>query len=533
MFSIDEVVNVKYPLWGLPIAVSPDGRLLAINLRDSHDELLDDPYFTRHGVMGGLAISPLGCKVILVDATAGAAREPFPRDCTSWATQWSPDGSRLAAYVQYQGFACVGVFSVESGTYAILDDVNVRPYFQTELPQWTPDGNCLVVKTFDPGRSDYGDCEHGPSAKVYRYPSEDGECQIGSIHSHWEGNLDLLGIVSGKVTRLIENWPFATWRVAPNGDAVALLRLIDVDLITYQRYYDLVVVPLDGSGACTVDRRIPMSHTGGSFSWSPDSRLLAYTTLQPGQPGRLLVSSANGSGQPTELGSDGKLDFTEPLRRPYWSADSRRVSCQIGRNIWSLPIDNSTPKCATPGFGEGVSFTWLLSPMDARTVVSEELLHSFIYDDPSTGEHGMAHVQLDSGEVTRSARLPQNLRTVNSAIERGVDATGTACYLFMESNSVLPELWKVDGVTGESRQLLESNRRFDDLDLGQIRTLEWKSARGEAMRGTLLLPPGYNEGDRVPLIVNAYAGADFSSCLRTLGQASDPLNPYLFPSVPR
>lgn len=519
MFSIGDVLNIKYPAWGLPIAVSPDGRLIAINLKGPHDEVMDNPYFTRHGVMGSL----IGCKVILVDTIDGKTKQPFPDDCTSWAAQWSPDGSRLAAYVQHQGFACVGIFDVESGTSNILHDINVRPCFHTESPQWTPDGTGLVIKAFDP------DSEHsGPSVRIYRYPSEDGERQVGAIHSHWEGNLDLLDIVSGKVTRLAENWPYATWKVAPSGDAVALLRLTNVDLITYQRYYDLIMIPLDGSGTRTVNRRIPMLHTGGNFSWSPDSSLLAYTTFQQGQRGRLIITTPDEPGKPAEIGGDSNLDFTEPLRCPYWSLDSSCIYCKIGNRIWSLPIDGSTPESVTPDFGEGIFFSWLLSPMDDRAVVSDELVHMFIYDKPGTGEHGIAHMEMESGRITKSVGFPKNLRTPNSAIERGVDTTGTACYLFMESCSKLPELWKTDVVTGKSRLLLEFNRRFDDLDLGQIKKLEWSSACGGTMKGTLLLPPGYNEGDRVPLIVDAYAGADLSPCLHTLGQASDPLNPYLF-----
>lgn len=53
-------------------------------------------------------------------------------------------------------------------------------------------------------------------------------------------------------------------------------------------------------------------------------------------------------------------------------------------------------------------------------------------------------------------------------------------------------------------ELYHANPRFDSLTLGAQRRLTWSNRFGELVNGVLLLPPGYQEGDTLPLIVNMY-----------------------------
>ena len=54
--------------------------------------------------------------------------------------------------------------------------------------------------------------------------------------------------------------------------------------------------------------------------------------------------------------------------------------------------------------------------------------------------------------------------------------------------------------------------------LGAVEIIRWRNARGDAMEGTLLAPPGHVAGRRYPLIVDAYplvGGADWLAVLKS------------------
>ena len=61
-----------------------------------------------------------------------------------------------------------------------------------------------------------------------------------------------MDITTGAVRRLVNDWSFCGWRVAPDGQAVAVLKMSEYNQDEYQMYYDLVVVPINGDSPKTV-----------------------------------------------------------------------------------------------------------------------------------------------------------------------------------------------------------------------------------------------------------------------------------------
>ena len=47
--------------------------------------------------------------------------------------------------------------------------------------------------------------------------------------------------------------------------------------------------------------------------------------------------------------------------------------------------------------------------------------------------------------------------------------------------------------------------QLERVILGSSRVITWTTARGDTLRGTLLLPAGYQPGQKYPLIVKVYA----------------------------
>jgi dipeptidyl aminopeptidase/acylaminoacyl peptidase len=58
---------------------------------------------------------------------------------------------------------------------------------------------------------------------------------------------------------------------------------------------------------------------------------------------------------------------------------------------------------------------------------------------------------------------------------------------------------------------------MEKYELGESRLIEWRSMTGQALKGALLLPPGYKPGQRLPLIVFVYGGDYGSRYLNRFG----------------
>jgi len=102
LFTIDAYCAFNQLTGRVPFALSADGHKLALTLRRGRqpEEIHNDASFTRDGIPRGA----IGSRILIIDTETGAVEEPFPTtQHTSWGAQWSPDGTRLAAYVQDEG----------------------------------------------------------------------------------------------------------------------------------------------------------------------------------------------------------------------------------------------------------------------------------------------------------------------------------------------------------------------------------------------------------------------------------------------
>ncbi|MGD8329404.1 MAG: S9 family peptidase [Acidobacteriota bacterium] len=80
-------------------------------------------------------------------------------------------------------------------------------------------------------------------------------------------------------------------------------------------------------------------------------------------------------------------------------------------------------------------------------------------------------------------------------------------YVYSFSDFDTPEdLWVgfVDGA--EPVRLTHANPQIEELQLADMRVVQWQSSDGMDIEGLLHLPVGYEEGERVPLILNIHGG---------------------------
>lgn len=70
--------------------------------------------------------------------------------------------------------------------------------------------------------------------------------------------------------------------------------------------------------------------------------------------------------------------------------------------------------------------------------------------------------------------------------------------------NVPPQIVAVDVQTQRREVILNLNPQFSELELGQVKPVEWKDSAGDVVSGGLYLPPNYVPGRRYPLVIQTH-----------------------------
>jgi dipeptidyl aminopeptidase/acylaminoacyl peptidase len=98
-----------------------------------------------------------------------------------------------------------------------------------------------------------------------------------------------------------------------------------------------------------------------------------------------------------------------------------------------------------------------------------------------------------------------------------VTPRGDAVVYQSESASESEDLWVAGAAFATPRRLTTLNPQLARYALGKARLVEYRSLDGTPLRGTLLLPAGYEPGRRYPLVVWVYASDQGSRNLNRFG----------------
>jgi dipeptidyl aminopeptidase/acylaminoacyl peptidase len=103
------------------------------------------------------------------------------------------------------------------------------------------------------------------------------------------------------------------------------------------------------------------------------------------------------------------------------------------------------------------------------------------------------------------------------AVYQGTERTGTY-------------LWLGDGESPRFDTAISLNTALADIADARRMLIEYRGVEGDSLKGVLLLPPGYEEGKRYPLVTWVYAGSVFRDTLSFSFEKSSgsSLNPQLF-----
>ena len=520
-FTLQHLLDLKRPTGFVPVSLSPDGRWLTLTARPVYEG--------RSGAETGWVNEEVrASRVLVIDTAAGESRDPFPPGSSSWGGQWSPDSSRLAAYVSHEGLPCLGIWEVGTGEVRLFRSAHVRPCYGCEVPRWTPDGQHLVVKLVPEDIA--GVNERGkrplhtrpPAVTVFSFPPS----AISPPVTPWATNelrcdLGCVDASTGAVRRLARGWDLSGWRVAPDGRAVAVLRRLG-GAGRSRGHFALEVVPLDGAPPRQVAPRV-VQEFGINLNWSPDSRWIAYATFETedGLPAGLCIAPADGFAAPTDLAGDESLDLVgESIRdaSPRWSEDGQTVYCLVADGVRVFAADGSPRRKVSIGSERRLRF-WVQPPTGSVLWTANGRSVLCVVRDLATKKEGLSRLDLVSGDASLLTEFDQTVGGWGDAIFKLEGAPdGSACYLVLEAAHHPAELWRVRTDSGALERLWALNPQLDGVPLGKSRLIDYRTGDGKRRQAALLLPPSYSEGQRVPLIVQVYDD-HFSNSLHYFGLA--------------
>ena len=527
--SIDDLLRIRYPTESVPPRLSPDGRFLALTVAPavaSHEPGTSGQYDARN-----VPVTVLGSELTVIDTSDGSQWQPFPDAEVSWGGQWSPDGSMLAAYVVMGGPACLGILQLADRRVRLLRNALVRPFFGFELPAWTPDSRLVVVKLWPADETFLGDrpnsaTETSPSdIVVYSHDPDshgDDRAPVQLLNECYGCDFGIVDVSTHEVRRLAENWNIiGGWRMSPIGSAVAVPVIVEEDEAHQQFISDLMVVPLDGAEPRAAAPGVTFVY-GQSFSWSPDSARIAFTTSdQPyaaGQrpKGRLFVADAEGRRQPLDLSVDIGDDLRQAYEHPRWSATGDRVFCLVADGVWSVPTDGSAARKIDVDDAK-VLTSWIQSPDDqVMRTPADGSLPLLLRDTTSQSLELVSIDGTDGSSATRSA-LRKRYVARGETLGMDVEWSTRTAYLQLEAAEHPPEIWRLDLTTADVRRLATINPSLQDHSFGSTRLVEFLDADGDRRQASLLLPPDYVEGNQVPMLVIVYGGILGSQRIHSFG----------------
>lgn len=539
-----------------PVDLSPDGEWVAYTVQDQRTrQTLGDRRYSLY-TKSGVFIEAIDCDVWITNTRTGETRNLTEGRGTSWSPVWSPDGRYLAFYSDRSGAANLWLWERSTNGLALASTAIVRPFFNSEVVRWSSDSRKLLFKVLpeDLSLEEAADLIFGPApvppegksessgttATVYSFiPQRPKEAEKSVANSaepakqswmnRYLADLAVLDLASAKLQRVIKGKrPMGYW-FSPDDRQVAYTHFKSVDENTQQIVYELSVVSLSNETSRTLVPEL-REEDGGSVSWSPDSKQLAYITSGPNTQADCFVITVE-NGESTNLTGGKYPPFGDPNgdenRPPLWDSRGQNlylVSTAHYRQPGSSKIWRATPSesrvhelSQIPGH----VLLNIVSPASGGRLWSPDGGTSIVVmaKDETTGQIGFYRVDLQTGKPTRL--FEQSISIRQPILSTDVSNNGKVIYVAQDVGH--PEdVWILDDVARNPRKVTNMSPQFGGVRMGTSRMVAWRSVDGIELHGALLLPANYRNGTRCPLIVNVYGGADLSDVVNRFGLGGAP-----------
>lgn len=523
------LAQTSFPAQTPALNFSPDGQLIAYTLQDDRNPEIDRnrKFLTPPD---GASFLMRGCSIWLVDLKSNEAKNISGNEGSSWGPVWSPDGKYLAFYSDRTGAEHLWVWEASSATLRQVSDATVHTLYGFEVAHWTPDSKKILTKIL-PQRRAIADLSktpetiepqktgNGSTVVIYTHlPSlgqKDFARRDADLFESSNGDLALIDLVSSTVKYIAPGFDKPRWfSISPDGSHVAFTNVKGLETGNSQQVlYDLVTVSLSDGSARVLASNIRQVF-GINASWSPDGKVLSYMTSGPLAKGDCYLVDING-GEPRNLTMDPHPNFGHPFRAPFWDGSGTSIYLATSQAVWRVPTTGRATELTSLQNRRLIEIVPGSEHGRLGTSFDRRFTYLFTIDD-ETKQTGFVELNLTTGKTRNLIEFKRACGDYPT-FKLGVSSGGKWIAYVVQDSQHSEDIWLASTDFRDVRQVTHSNSQLEAYQLGASRLIEWRSVDGEKLKGALLLPAGYQEGKRYPLIVRVYGAAFRSNLVNQFG----------------
>lgn len=310
--------------------------------------------------------------------------------------------------------------------------------------------------------------------------------------------------VSGEEPDALLNWQgsLGSYEISPNGKLLAFTGLepdVEAERARKERRdwkvvgqnprnHALWVMPLGGR-----PQRVSSTtrHAGG-FSWSPDSRALAFETRPAPEPNVAAQSDI----YEVEIASKDERAIAATRAsesQPRYSPDGRYLAFVRS----AIPVQSAGDDHIVLYPRDGKPERRLPDTQDRLPRLLGWAGGRLLYQEERGTRNAIFAMPVDG---------PPQLVFAPAAVLSGVHRTGSGLGFVMESSTEAPEAYVQPIAGGTPQRVSAANADIPRPPLGETKVVWWRSTDNTEIEGLLTLPVGYTKGAKVPLILLLHGG---------------------------
>ncbi len=526
---VEEMLSARTFADYTPMDFSPDGEWVSYTLQDNRRK--ESPGDARYRLFSrtGVYFYGKGGDIWITNTKSGVSKNLTGSQGNNWSPAWSPDGRYIAFYSDRGGEAKVWVWEKATGKLRQVSKATVRSL--ADPIQWTPDSRQVIVKLLPEGMS----LEDAANLLIANQEQSLGEKKTigstvvvyGAAKAASQGNsvkpeatssqtppwsftryladLALIDIDSGQVKRVVQRSLIRRYWLSPDGSSVVYATPKKFEVAGSQQIlFNLMIYSFSGGQSRVVAPNIQLDYDGSSVSWSPDGKTLGYRTAGQLAKGDVFVVSAMG-GDPRNLTATPHPNFSGfGLQPPLWDAAGRNVYF-IGDNaVWKASLEDG--KISEVARIPDQRIELIISTDRNRLwAINNEQSTIVRVIDKETKQDGFYKIDLVNGQSTvlfNKGKLHSNPLDYGQIVSND----GQRMVYLSQDTQHGADLWLAGADFRSPKRLTKINPQLERYKMGAARLIEWISIDGQRLKGALLLPPGYQEGKRYPLIIKVYSG---------------------------